>query len=331
MKRSLRFEEFVSEKIVQSSYFTKTPNTESDDFVWNEVMIWLQEQMESTNIEFERQGFDNGSYHYSLNSGTGKKITLRCENKSDYNWSCRTISFSIDQNPIYTYTIQGVHFDRLESFASALYNGGWRNLTFDGAKVKGVWTSLGLKNFRDLKLKEKVWKAKIDSGEYLKYQVSLQEYQIKKQSLSYNEVINLPKNIISEFKKNFIFKNFIKGVDKEKLNKKLASKSLKSELSIDSVVNYLESIKSISVTTKPDNAGPWATTGTHEFIDKFDISKLQNKYPDVDKFIMDNIDDIFKGLQKKKYSHGMGYYKFRGVKINGNFLEISASSTTYYN
>ena len=82
---------------------------------------------------------------------------------------------------------------------------------------------------------------------------------------------------------------------------------------------------------RSDHSGPWATTGTSEGIDEFDIKKLQKMYPQAKKFIMDNIQAIFKGLQKKKYSHALGYYTFIGYSVVGDTLRISRSSTTYYN
>jgi hypothetical protein len=107
--------------------------------------------------------------------------------------------------------------------------------------------------------------------------------------------------------------------------------SLEEDVSQELTYNYLETIKPITVTTKQDHSGPYATTGTNEFIDKYDISKLQAKNPDTNKFIMDNITEIYKGLQKIVYKHPLGYYTFKGSNISGKYLELSLSNTTYYN
>ena len=107
--------------------------------------------------------------------------------------------------------------------------------------------------------------------------------------------------------------------------------SLTSDLSVEAVVLFLKSTVKQHQTTVEDKSGPWATTGTSEFIDKYDISKLQQKYTNCNDFILSNKDEILNELQKDIYKHPLGYYKFKNFYINKNFLIILASSTTYYN
>ena len=76
MKKNLfKFEEFVSEELVQSSSFNRTLNIDTNDFIWNEVLIWLLEQTKSTGVKFELKVFDSGTIDFC----SPGKITLRCE------------------------------------------------------------------------------------------------------------------------------------------------------------------------------------------------------------------------------------------------------------
>ena len=323
-----KYDEFINEELSKSNrIWEKEPTLSIYDWVYNEVLTWLMDQMKASTNKFTYTVFDSGTIDFNSQGG----ITIRVESKSEMYGHCYTKSFSINNDLIYKYNIQGCKYNDREAFRKALQYGWYKNYTVTGAKIGDKWVELGFKNYKDLKLKEKIWKAIVDSGDYLKRDIDMEKIIVDKTDLTYEEVVKLPKTIISLFKKSMVFKSFIKGESKDKLKTKLVAKSIKAGLSIESVVNFLESTKTVHTNTKLNNSGPWATTGTDEFVDSFDISKLQAKFPDTDKYIMDNMSDIFKGLQKKKYSHSLGYYTFKNARIRGKFLDISASSTTYYN
>lgn len=336
MKKNVyNFNDFISEELTQDRTFSGEININREDFIWNEVMIWLMDQMKSANIKFKSRNY--GSTIDFENPGG---ITLRCNSERERYQETSTMNFSIEQDVIFSYRIQSCHFTNREGFKIAYKSEAFRNYSVSGANINGKWVTLGFRNYRDLNLKRDVWRSLIDSGEYLKHDILLQKVEVVNyennkyvgsSELSYTEVVNLPQYIINIFKKNVAFKSFIKGENKDKLKSKIANKSLKSGLTLDNVVNFLESTKVKRENTYLNSVGPYATTGTDRFIDSFDISKLQLKYPDTNKFIMDNIQDIFKGLQNKKYSHSLGYYTFKDADITGAYLNINASRTTYYN
>jgi len=324
----------LNENLTPDSHFGGEIKTNSEDFIWNEVLIWLMEQMETSGQKFTYSLYTQNGIHIDFKNEGG--ITIKCEKDNDRYGSAWRIKFRINSDLLMSYRIESLHFTHKESFKNVLYNDQYKNYSISGATIKNKFVSAGFKNFKDLKLKKLVWKARVNSGDYLKQDMEFNAVKMNTHGkddsvLTYKEVTLLPQTIIKAFKTNFVFKNFIKGESKEKLNKKLSNQAVKGDLTIDSVVKFLESTTVKHITTSSDNSGPWATTGTSEGIDEFNISKLQRVHPQANKFLMDNAQDIFGGLEKKTYSHGMGYYKFIKAGIRGNVFQIKRSSTTYYN
>lgn len=333
MKKILHenLQEFLAEGLEQDNVFKGEIDTNTGDFIWNEVMIWLMDQMKNAGPKFISRRFGSDSVHFD-NPG---RISIRCKKEVNSYGGGWNASFNINQDEIFKYKVISGKFTQKEAFKRVLETGQYKNYAISGAKIGDEWVNLRFKRFADLKLKKQCWAAQVKRGDYLKWDISVEYVQIDYEKdapiLSYKEVINLPKTIIKAFKASSLYRSFIKGESLEKLNKKLAGKAVKGELTIDNVVNFLESTPVKYVTISNNHSGPYATTGTDEGIDEFNISKLQAKFSEVNKFLLDNAEAIFKGLQKKKYSHSLGYYTFKQAGIKGNVFQIKRSCTTYYN
>lgn len=327
--------EFLNEAfIVDPQDYYKTEFTpDREDFVWNEVISELIKLMNATGKTF-KYSWREGVLRIS-NEG-GMQMVCRKKNDERSYGSSYKVSFEINNDPIISYRVLTAKFNEKTSFARVLSNGSYANYTISGGKIKGEWVACGLKNFLDLKLKKKCWEAEVKLGTYLKYDHDIQYFKLKdgdlEYDLTYKQVKELSKRIIKEIRAEFNWKAFIRSTDMKKFKSQLASRTLKDGLTIDNVVKFLEATTVKHTTTNQDRSGPWATTGTNEGIDEFDIAKLQRAYSEnVSKFIMDNIEAIFKGLQKKKYSHPLGYYKLLGTSIHQDKLRLKRSCTTYYN
>lgn len=302
------------------------------DFIWNEVIGWLIEYFKTAGAAFT---YEEASYndHFYLIFQNDKGVKFFCEriwDAFDYSGN-HTVKFSVGgRESIFTYKIASYQYKDPKYFISALESGEYKNYAlptsvYDKQSIKG-----GMEEYKNLPNKRKLWKNRIDTQRYLK-DASFQAIVVKEKQLAYNEAIALPKLIIKTLKADEKFKAFIKGKDEKYMQKASAAKALKGDLSVETIVKFLASTKPTRETLKRDNVGPHATTGTSEFIDKWNISKLSQKFPDFEGFIAINIDKIFKGLQKNIYAHPLGYYKFIDYFIDEDTLEIQASSTTYYN
>jgi hypothetical protein len=301
------------------------------DFIWNEVVGWLIEYLKTANTEFTYNEASYGDKSYLIFENV-KGIKFFCERHWSYfeYGNNPTIEFAIGREKIFSYRIAPYHFKDPKYFVSTFQSGKYKDYAIKSNMVNGQHIKGGIENYKNLPNKRKLWKNRIDTKEYLK-DTSFQAIDVNEKTLTYEEAIALPKLIIKTLKADEKFKAFLKGKDEETAKKAAASKALKGELSVDTVVRFLASTKPEHKTLKSDHAGPHATTGTSEFIDKWNISKLSQKFPDFEGFIAINIDKIFKGLQKNIYSHPLGYYTFIDYYVDDAILEIQASSTTYYN
>lgn len=302
------------------------------EFIWDEVIGWLLEQFKSSETSFT---FEESSYEgrYSLIFQNEKGMKLFCERtwqQFDYNDN-DTVKFYIQGNePIFKYKISPYEFNDPESFIKAFNSKEYKNYALPSIMIKGEYVEGGMGNYKNLLDKRKLWKNRIDTKKYLK-DTSFQAIVVNDKIISYNETINLSKEIIRKLKTNDSFRAFIKGQDKSTANKKIASKALKGDLSVDTVVKFLSSVKPEHKVIKSDSRGPYATTGSSEFIDTWKITKLSQKFPDFEDFFHNNIQNIYKGLQKNIYAHSIGYYKLLDYDVNDNVLSIHSSSTTYHN
>lgn len=313
--------------LVSKNLGNKFVNQDNDDFVYNEVIIWLMQQMSSKDICFESYVFDSGNVRFNNSAGIYLSVEI---NKHSYN-SNKTIKFLINKEVIFEYNITEGHFSNKESFKNVYINGSYIDFTIDGITIDGLYRPLGIRHYKDNKLKKLIWGRRVKSGDYLNTNITIKYFEVNKVPQTFREVNKLSATIISAFKKNFLYKNFIAGVNIEKLNFKCANIYCKESLTISSVAKYLEHTKCEHTIYSPDNSGPWATTGTNKFFDIFDVTKLVKTHPDAPKFLEDNIKEIFECLQKSKYSHSLGYYTYIACRYFKNHFEINASSTTYYN
>lgn len=337
MKRS-ELNKLIKEIIEQEKVYSGELNTSTDDFIWNEVSSWLKQFLSELNVKFKTFNYKGNGYVFDFQNEN--KIFLRCEKAQSFN-GASNIKFSIkdpiskNEHIIFQYKIVPVHFTNRGSIKNVFQNGSFKNYyLIDGVKLDGSYKSeyqIVKPDSKYIAYKTKLWKTLVDSGEYLKKDFNFKKIMIDDTEVSFNELLLLPKTIINAIKKDFYFKNFIRNVSQKTLNSKLMKQSLTSDLSVEAVALFLKLTVKQHQTTVEDKSGPWATTGTSEFIDKYDISKLQQKYTNCNDFILSNKDQILKELQKDVYKHPLGYYKFKNFYINNNFLIISASSTTYYN
>ena len=313
----------------RSANFGGEIQTDTEDFVWNETILWIIEQMNATDLQFTYDRYDSGSIHFNSPGG----IVLVCEKKTGSwaSYSSWEVKVSINNDTIFKYKVNYGQFSDKRYFATARSNGDYAKYAISGAQIKGDWVKNGLKGFKDLATKRKCWDALIKDGIYLERDIPIQWYSTDTEQLSYAQTIALSQTIQKALKSNTAWKAFIKGVPLEKFKSKLANMSAKGGLTVANVVKFLEATPAKHITIKHDNSGPWATTGTSEGIDEFDIGKLQKMYPETNRFLMDNMPEIWAGLQKKKYSHPLGYYTFLDKGIRGDKLQIKRSCTTYYN
>jgi hypothetical protein len=310
----------------------KEVNANTGDFIYNEVVTWLMEQMKTAGPKFT---FEQGDKYLHFENSGG--IRIGCEKEHSHFGSGWHVSFKIDRDKIFEYVVNTGSFNHKEAWKAVFQSGQYKDYAISGGvEVKPKsYRSVEFKDFKDLKLKKQLWQAHIKSGDYLKRSVDIQwvtkGYGENLPQLTYKEVVELPKTIIKAFKTSILYRSFIKGESLEKLKKKLVGRAAKGGLTVENVVNFLEATPVKYEATHYDRGGPWATTGTDEGIHNFDITKLQKAYPETNKFLMDHAEEIFKGLQKKKFAHPLGYYTFKKAGISGNKFQLLVSCTTYYN
>ena len=302
------------------------------DFIWNEVIGWLIDYLKISESAFTYEEISYGDHFYIIFENA-KGMKFYCERKwpfYDYSGN-HTISFSIGRESIFTYRLSSYKFSDPKHFVSSFESGEYKNYALPTMMVGRQTIEGGMKEYKNIPNKRKLWKNRIDTSVYLR-DPSFQAIVVNEKQLNYNDAIALPKLIIKTLKADEKFKAFIKGQDHEAANKKISANALKGNLTVETVVSFLSSTKPERKIIKSDNAGPWATTGTTQFVDSWKISKLSQKFSrKVADFIDENIQNIFKGLQKNIYAHPLGYYKFIDYSVDDAILAIQASSTTYHN
>lgn len=331
MKKKLVFES-LSERKQRGLEKAPSEIKLNRDFIWNEVISWLIEYFKTSDSPFTYEEMSYSDHMYLIFENA-KGMKFYCERKwsfFDY-YGNHTVNFSVGgRELLFSYKISPHKFNDPEHFVSAYKSGQYKNYAIASAKVNKEYVKGGMEEYKNLPNKRKLWKNRIDTKEYLK-DTSFQAIVTGFKVLSYSEAIALPKLIIKTLKADEKFKAFIKGKDEMQAKRASELKALKGDLSVDTIIKYLASTKPEHKVIKSDNAGPHATTGTSEFVDTWNISKLSQKFPKFEDFVHVNIEKIFKGLQNNIYKHSLGYYKFKDYYVDEDTLEIQATSTTYYN
>ena len=302
------------------------------DFIWNEVVGWLIEYLKTagTAFTYEESHYNDKLYLIFYNEKGTKFFCERNWSPFDYGGN-DLVEFSVGgREPIFKYRISPYHYKDPQAFVRVFQSGQYKDYAIPSVIIKDQPIKGGMQNYKNLPNKRKLWKNRIDTKKYLQ-DTSFQAIDVNEKTLTYQEAVALPKLIIKTLKSNENFKAFIKGKDEEEGRKKAAAAALKGDLSVETVVKFLASTKPEHKTLKSDHAGPYATTGTSEFMDRWKISKLSQKFPKFEEFVHENIQQIFKGLQRNIYSHPLGYYEFIDYYVDDAILEIQATSTTYYN
>jgi len=304
----------------------------SNDFIWNEVMLWMVKQMQESPLKFTSIKFANSNViDYESPGG----IYFRSEISTERYSSNRTVQFFINRDLITKYKLTDCHFKDRNYFAIALKNGSYKDYSIEGEQINGVWTPCGFKNFTNLKVKRKVWEAVIDKGSYLNKDVTIQSIEWDDIKPRYLYVKKMGQCIIGMIKRNPAYKSFIKGEHIDEYKAKLVNKTIKqikSTITLESITILLDLLKPKKIITHPDLSGPWSTSGTEEFVHVFDLSKIIGVNPLVESFVIANIEIIFNNLKKKRYSHSLGWYTLNGANFDQHKnLRLELSCKTYYN